>query len=231
MSRFLKEYFPEILLRSTKRLTAYPDDTVVVCVQLALLNLKNHAASAAIADGNISFVKFLEDAAKKGDSFSLYTMGLLKLEGLEPVVSQDQAKGHAFIEVSAFQEFCLALITKGTLCAYNKYFSAAEKNFIKALSIEPDNAKAYRNLGIIYLQTGQWREAFSYLKKAGELGDGTFNQVKAMILNSNSKESPFHLYKRQQRVSDLLSEAIEQDINSRQHNKSIHKVIGSAPAA
>ena len=230
MSIFLEKYFPEILLRSTKRLKEYPDDPVVVCVQLALLNLKHHNASADIADGNISFVKFLEDAAKKGDSFSLYIMGLLKLEGLEPIVSQDQATGHAFIEVSAFQDFCLALITKGTLCAYKKDFSGAEESFLKARSIEPNNIKALRNLGVLYLQENRWREAFYYLKKAEDLGDGTFKQVKAMILNGNSRKLPLHLYKEHQSDA-LLCEIISKDLNPEQNNQSVGKVIGPAPTA
>lgn len=60
-------------------------------------------------------------------------------------------------------------VDKGSKLFFKRRYKDAEGEFSAALEINPVNATAYANLGILYLRTGRPQEALTYFEKAQEL--------------------------------------------------------------
>jgi len=80
-----------------------------------------------------------------------------------------EAKGRALQETYQKQADVLSAeeyITRGYNANNNKWFDLAVENYQKAISIDPNNATAYNNLGCTYNKLKDYKQGITYLKKA-----------------------------------------------------------------
>ncbi len=92
-------------------------------------------------------------------------------ETIAPLISSDPAQAIATLEASLTPESSAALIyTLANLQFQSGKLEAATSSYTKAIKAFPNFLRAYRNLGIVYVQMAKFDQAVPMLLKALELG-------------------------------------------------------------
>jgi DnaJ family protein C protein 7 len=97
---------------------------------------------------------------------------------------------------------------KGTCLKCLQNFKAAEMEYIKAIQINPNNAKTFNRLASIYLITGDLAEAYNIQQKALKLDNNTSSYKEQL-------ETIFILMKEEERIKKLFQENNLDDIEKK----------------
>ena len=97
---------------------------------------------------------------------------------------------------------------KGTCLKCLQNFKGAEMEYIKAIQINPNNAKTFNRLASIYLITGDLAEAYNIQQKALKLDNNTASYKEQF-------ETIFILMKEEERIKKLFQENNLDDIEKK----------------
>ncbi len=81
------------------------------------------------------------------------------------LLANTQAFGEDLFDTKASDEH----FKKGLIYYYQKNFPSAAEEFQEAITIDPDNAKAYYFLGYTHYKTGNFKEAFEDFESAYQI--------------------------------------------------------------
>ncbi len=93
----------------------------------------------------------------------------------------------------------------------------AEKYFLKALEINPENAEIRHNLGVVYSNMGNTEKAIEEIEKAIEIQPGFFVAYRSLVViyeGTGDKEKIAEVDKRWEEYAKAHSNAAEQAAGS-----------------
>jgi len=142
---------------------------------------KNEPENSFKSDKNLKpdYLKLSKELIKQG----YYDVALAQLEKIK---KRKENKAEIY--------FLMGKCNKG-----NKEYLKAEKNFQRAIDINPDYAPAYNGLGLVYDMTGKREKAWKFYKKAIQLNparaDFYNNFGFSEIIGKRFQEAELHLLK------------------------------------
>lgn len=114
--------------------------------------------------------------------------------------------------------------SRGCGYEYLKKFDLAERDILKALTLNPGSAGLYNHLATIYFETGRYKEAANASRKSIELGNRSIEAYRACLANLTAA-------KQSQECLSLTGEALKKfpDDGALYYFRAISKLdIGSA---
>ena len=189
MAGFFNSYIDELLDYSAVKVQQKPNHHDTIATHFALLQLNKYLK---ITNKNTDFIGVLENTAKLNNPFSLFLLGMLKLDGLG-IVAREPLAGYSLIAVAALKECYWALNAMGAFHMQGnsfvvKDFAEAKKNFAKALATVPNDRRTLRNIGFCCLHRSEHAEAIHYLKLAQKQDDNTLDSI-WHLLKANKQTS------------------------------------------
>ena len=194
MAKFFYNHIAELIEYSSTLVQQQPNDPATISVHLALLDLANYlninsaVPNKSLPDqqkrsDDVNFLDLIAKKAQMANPFALFLLGILKLEGLPPILACDQISGCSLIALSAANSCHWAMHAMGNFYMrgnnfFQQNFQTAEQYFAKALAKTPEDKRALRNLGLCCLYQGnKQHQAIHYLLLASKYGDTTMQQI------------------------------------------------------
>lgn len=119
-------------------------------------------------------------------------------ETIAPLIASNPAQAITTLETSLTPESSAALVyTLGNLQFQSGDLTKASATYQKAIKAFPNFLRAYRNLGIVYVQQGKFAEAVPMLLKALELGGqgaDLYGMLAYSYLSINNTEAALRAY-------------------------------------